>query len=211
MTVKITMEVMVESNSMDSKFGSRSYQSIKFCLTFTFTFKSFVLTLERAATPIRTRERRRLKAVCPHNPSKQHCFLTQCPLNPKASHTNVSEETPYTWWPCQRACPWPATGVARARWDKDIPAGQTLPYPRRRWANCAPPHGSPGRGRLWQSLDSNQDLEPGSLVAQLALRCSALNHCGGLMHLYLKHLNRFPLAVTWGQMLHVVGADLRPV
>ena len=35
------------------------------------------------------------------------------------------------------------TGVAIARWDKNIPA---------RWhqANCAPPHGSPGRGRLQQ-------------------------------------------------------------
>ena len=39
-----------------------------------------------------------------------------------------------------------------------IPAGHSLPYPGRRWANCAPPHGSPGRGRLRQSLDSNQDL-----------------------------------------------------
>jgi hypothetical protein len=35
-----------------------------------------------------------------HNPNY---FLTQCPLNPEASHTNVSEETPYSWQPCQRA------------------------------------------------------------------------------------------------------------
>jgi hypothetical protein len=41
-----------------------------------------------------------------HNPSKPHCFLTQCQLNPETSHTNVSEETPYTWLLCQRVlCP----------------------------------------------------------------------------------------------------------
>ncbi|XP_064879542.1 upstream stimulatory factor 1-like isoform X7 [Oncorhynchus nerka] len=38
-----------------------------------------------------------------YNPTKPHCFFTQCPLNPEASRTNVSEETPYTWRPCQRA------------------------------------------------------------------------------------------------------------
>ncbi|KAK6328657.1 hypothetical protein J4Q44_G00006350, partial [Coregonus suidteri] len=36
-----------------------------------------------------------------------------------------------------------------------IPAGQTLPYPGQRWANCAPPNRSPGHGRLQQSLDSS--------------------------------------------------------
>jgi hypothetical protein len=29
--------------------------------------------------------------------------LTQRPLNAEASRTNVSEETMYTWRPCQRA------------------------------------------------------------------------------------------------------------
>ena len=29
-----------------------------------------------------------------HNPSKPHCFLSQCSLNLEASRTNVSEETP---------------------------------------------------------------------------------------------------------------------
>jgi hypothetical protein len=65
-------------------------------------------------------------------------------------------------------CALPATGVARARWDKDNPDDQTLPGER--WANCAPPHGSPGRGLLQHSLGLNQCL-------QLALRCSALDHC----------------------------------
>ncbi|KAK6303679.1 hypothetical protein J4Q44_G00261330 [Coregonus suidteri] len=49
------------------------------------------------------------------------------------------------------------------------------PFPPLPWttlANCAPPHGSPGRGRLRQS-----GFKPGSLVAQIALRCSALHHC----------------------------------
>jgi hypothetical protein len=34
-----------------------------------------------------------------HDPAKPHCFLTHCSLNPKASCTNVSEETLYSWQP----------------------------------------------------------------------------------------------------------------
>jgi hypothetical protein len=48
-----------------------------------------------------------------HNPTKPHCILKQCLLNPEASHTNVWEETPYPWQLCQLACARPATGVAR--------------------------------------------------------------------------------------------------
>ena len=55
----------------------------------------------------------------------------------------------------------PATGVARVRWDKDIPANQTLPL-------CVTP---------WVSRLHPAATEPGPLVAQLALRCSALDHC----------------------------------
>ena len=40
-----------------------------------------------------------------HDPTKPHCFLTQWPLNPEASHTNVLEETLYTWQPCQPGPP----------------------------------------------------------------------------------------------------------
>ena len=47
-------------------------------------------------------------------------------LLPEASRTNVSEETLYNWQPCQRACARPARGITRARWDKDIPAGENL-------------------------------------------------------------------------------------
>ena len=51
-----------------------------------------------ATTPIRTREMRRSRAMCPpkHNPTKPHCFLTQRASNLEASRTNVSEETLYT-------------------------------------------------------------------------------------------------------------------
>ena len=126
-------------------------------LFFCWSYPIFCLI---AATPVRTWERRRSRAVRPpkHDPTKPHCFLTQCPLNPEANCTNVSEETPYTWQPCQCASTWLATGVARAQWDKDILAGQTLPYTGRRWANGAPPHGSPGHGPLRHSTVTNRDL-----------------------------------------------------
>jgi hypothetical protein len=38
-----------------------------------------------------------------HDPTKSHCFLTQCPLKPEASRTNVSEETLYPGNRCQHA------------------------------------------------------------------------------------------------------------
>ena len=70
----------------------------------------------------------RLRAMRPlkPNPTKLHCFFTQCPSNPESSHPNVAEETPYTWLPCQRAYAQPATGVAGAGWDKEISAFQTF-------------------------------------------------------------------------------------
>ena len=64
-----------------------------------------------------------------------------------------------------------ATGVTGARWDKEIPTNQSLPNPDD--ANCASPHGPPGRGRLRQSIGAN----PGTLMAQLALQYSTLNYC----------------------------------
>jgi hypothetical protein len=59
-------------------------------------------------------------------------------------------------------CAWPDTGVASARWDKDIPAGQTLPNQDKSWPIVRRPMGLPvtaGCDRAW------------------ALRCSALDHC----------------------------------
>ena len=91
-----------------------------------------------------------------HNPTKPHCFLTQRTSNPEASRTNVSEET--------------SQGVASVRRDKDIPVGQTLPNPDDAGPIVRHPIG------LRQSLG----LNPESLVAQLALRSSALDHCATL-------------------------------
>uniref|UniRef100_A0A4W5NPZ6 von Willebrand factor A domain containing 5B1 n=1 Tax=Hucho hucho TaxID=62062 RepID=A0A4W5NPZ6_9TELE len=47
-----------------------------------------------AATPVRTWERRRLRAVHPpkHNPAKPHCFLTQRPLNSELCMALLLEE-----------------------------------------------------------------------------------------------------------------------
>ena len=36
-------------------------------------------------------------------PSQATLLLDTCPLNPEARHTNVSDETLYTWRPCKRA------------------------------------------------------------------------------------------------------------
>jgi hypothetical protein len=66
---------------------------------------------------------------CALRQAKLHCFLTQCPLNPEASCTNVSEETPYTCRPRQRACARPTIGVARARWDKESRPAKPCPNP----------------------------------------------------------------------------------
>ena len=60
-----------------------------------------------------------------HNPAKPHCFLTQYLLSLEASRTNVSEETPCTWRPCQHALR-PARHRSRLC-AINIPAGQTLP------------------------------------------------------------------------------------
>uniref|UniRef100_A0A4W5MQ43 E3 ubiquitin-protein ligase RNF10 n=1 Tax=Hucho hucho TaxID=62062 RepID=A0A4W5MQ43_9TELE len=72
-----------------------------------------------------------------HDPTKPRCFLTQCPPNPKANRTNVSEETPYTWRPCQRACARPATGNNgsskryRRKREPSLPKSDSFPGPRR--------------------------------------------------------------------------------
>jgi hypothetical protein len=61
------------------------------------------------------------------NQAKPHCFLTQRASNPEASHTNVSGLGPGDLVSVH--CARPTTGVASARFDKDIPTGQTLPNP----------------------------------------------------------------------------------
>jgi hypothetical protein len=104
-----------------------------------------VTVLSHRCIPLQTWERRRSRAMRPlkHEPAKPHCFLTHCCLNPKATSM---EEAPSSWRSAvSLQTPCPPQGVARAQWDKEIPAGHTLPYAGRRWANCALPHGSPGR------------------------------------------------------------------
>jgi hypothetical protein len=94
-----------------------------------------------------------------------HCFLTQRPLSPEDNHTNVSEEAPYTWQPCQhalcparhRSCKWPMVQEPRL-----TTLGQL----------CAAPLVSQS-----QPAASQPGLEPDSLLSQLALCCSALDYC----------------------------------
>jgi hypothetical protein len=68
-------------------------------------------------------------------------------------------------------CALPVTGVAGARWDKDIPTDQALPNP------------DDARPIVRQSLGVN----PGTLMAQLALQYSALNHCATREAQEIKH------------------------
>ena len=72
-----------------------------------------------AATSVRTRERRRSRAVHPpkHDPTEP---TDHDPTDSEPSCTNLSEETLTTWRHCQCACAWPAKRAARARWDKEI-------------------------------------------------------------------------------------------
>ena len=51
-----------------------------------------ILKYPIAATPARTQEAK-VESHVSSNPTRPHCFLTQCPLNPEASHTNVLAET----------------------------------------------------------------------------------------------------------------------
>jgi hypothetical protein len=134
-----------------------------------------------------TKEMLRSRAVRPpkHNPAKPHCFLTQCPLNPEASRTNVSEETQYTWRPCQCALR-PARHRSRYRaMGQEHPCRPNSPLPRMTLGQlCATPWVSRSAvcDRAWTEL--------GSIVAQLTLRCSALNHCGDMIiDLSLKDLH----------------------
>ena len=115
-----------------------------------------------AATPIRSR------CVLPpkHDAAKPHCFLTQCPLNPEASHTNVLEETVSECMPpaCHRS--------RQSVMGQGHPGRPNPPLTRTTLSQlCAASWVSRSRPAA-----TELGLEPGSLVAQLALRCSALDH-----------------------------------
>ena len=77
---------------------------------------------------VRARERQRWNAMHPpkHNPTKPHCSLTQPGSQP---HQCIGGNTVHLATLVSVHCARPATGVAGAWWDKDIPTGQTLPNP----------------------------------------------------------------------------------
>ncbi|XP_031684908.1 uncharacterized protein LOC109893774 isoform X1 [Oncorhynchus kisutch] len=81
-------------------------------------FTELVTVCPIVATPVRTWDRRRLRAMPPrkHNPAKPHCFLTHCSLKHTARLTR-KPAAPMCWrkhcTTCdrsQRACARPATG-----------------------------------------------------------------------------------------------------
>ncbi|XP_052350334.1 HORMA domain-containing protein 1-like isoform X5 [Oncorhynchus keta] len=81
-----------------------------------------------ATTPVRSRERRRLKVMRPPIPNQAALLLNTAPSNLEASHTNVSEETPCTWQPwLARTAPGPPQGsLVRNETRISIPAKPSL-------------------------------------------------------------------------------------
>jgi hypothetical protein len=60
---------------------------------------------------------------------------------------------------CQPAGAQPATRSRQSAMSQvKPPPAKPFPKPRWRWANCAPPYGTPDQGRLWYSLGSNPRL-----------------------------------------------------
>ena len=95
--------------------------------------------------------------------------------NPEASRTNVSEETPCTWppWLAGIAPGPPPESLVRDETIINTPTDQALPDPddARPIVHC--PTALPvaaGYDRAWGA-------NPGTLMAQLELQYSALNHC----------------------------------
>ena len=106
-----------------------------------------------------------------HNPTKPHCFLTHRASNPEDSRTNVSEETLCTWqpWLVRTAPGLPQESLVRDETRISLPANPSLAQTTLGYLCVAP---RPSRSRPVMT-------EPGheSLVAQLVLQYSALNHC----------------------------------
>ena len=107
-----------------------------------------------------------------HDPTKPHCFLTQCPLNPEASRTIVSEEAPGDRVSMH------APGPPQDSLERDGKSRPNLPL---HWTMlgqlCAAPW-------IYRSRPAATEpgLEPGSVVAQLAtvMQCfRPLRHLGG--------------------------------
>ena len=117
-------------------FGERRRRPAHFFIFFNFTpfFSPIswypILSCLIATTPVRARERRRMKVISPpiHNSTKPHCFLTQRASNPEASRTNVSEETPCTRqpWLARTAPGPPRESLVRNETRISLPAKPSL-------------------------------------------------------------------------------------
>ena len=87
-------------NHCATREGILFYLFIYFCTFYPFlVISNWLQSCLIAATPVLTREANVESRASPETQPKPHCFLTQCPLYPEASRTNVSEETPCTWQP----------------------------------------------------------------------------------------------------------------
>jgi hypothetical protein len=124
-----------------------------------------------------------------HNPTKLHCVLTQCPPNPEASCTNVSEEILYTWRPCQSAL---RPARHRSCW---CPMGQghpCLPNPPLTQITLGQLCATPCVSRPWPPA-TEPGLEPtiSSGTASTAMQCLRLPcHSGGASSLLTLKLLR---------------------
>ena len=130
----------------------------------------------------RLRERRRSRAMHPpkQNPTKLHCFLTQYPTNLEASQC-VGGNTVHL--ATVSACTVPGPPQESLVRDETRISLLAKPSLTRKTLGqlCVAPRNSRSR----QSLGAN----PESLVAQLALQYSALNHCATreAPHIVLAH------------------------
>ena len=90
--------------------------------------------------------------------AKPRCVLTHCSLNPKASCTNVSEETLSNWQP-KSGCRHPT--FHKESLENDEPRKSHRPNPpltRMTLGQAYATQGAPSNGWLWQSLVSNLRL-----------------------------------------------------
>ena len=106
-------------------------------------------------------------------PNQAALLLNTARIQPGSQlHQCVGRNTVHlaTWLACTAPGP-PQESLVHNETRISLPAKP--PLTRMTKGSCASLHGPPGRGRLRQSLGAN----PESLVAQLALHCSALDHC----------------------------------
>uniref|UniRef100_A0AAZ3RD89 DENN/MADD domain containing 4A n=1 Tax=Oncorhynchus tshawytscha TaxID=74940 RepID=A0AAZ3RD89_ONCTS len=112
-----------------------------------------------ATTPVRARERRRLKVMrsLKRNPTNQAALLLNT-ANPEASRTNVSEETPCTWqpWLARTAPGPPQESLVRDETRTSLPTKPSLTRTTLGQL-CVPPTDHPvvaGCNRAWDRTQS---------------------------------------------------------